>query len=792
MKAKVKLLLCILSTLSVLGILFWSHGETQSNAISEPQLVLSDTDFILSVEEAVHSYTDENFAPTSYEIQEPQLFGSWAIFSVVATSEDCFIDSASSFSCYTNALGYHDGGNWDTALAGSTKFSEMIQTVPNTILTERAKAALDPNAPFEVWESYHHLPFPDWKYSVGRTFNSWHGAGYHDDPNDSIPDDPNFEQYDPGNNNLDFVMTGGDITEHWILSTASGTVLNVCTDEYTQNIRIRHDDGLILDYFHAEVGTVPERISVGARVVSGEFLGIGRKGSIFENATPRPKCGVMTQGDTTSHVHLKVFRPHASSTYGNAPGFYTFDGWTIQFKEEYLPTYEPEEGEDPELPHEACLDNDDSGEKICNGSSTKLTSRNKAAICDDVSADIPFNQCWLNTIVLPVDHGHNQGYIETFSNHMDQGGLPVGKVRPDSVGLTTGNYLYDDSTDRLFLEVFWLEQSYEILWDDRPINPITGAQYSHRDSVWVNQADIREVKESIFSDVSPAMPEYRYVIIAEKVGALQGYSDKTFNGQYTLNRGQWALVLFRLQMVYEEGQARNPRCEDIGLTGPGDCGTLTERSFPDIFVFNTTTGDGLESIAIEWLGRGRTDYKGDVIRIFKGYSDGTFKRNLLITRAEFATTLDKTLRLFQEYEGQEIPNCHVAFSDVDLDNPHREYILELCGLKIMIGDCVDKFNPDLNIRRMEIARASSLAFLMVYDWDIVEYIGGVDYPPGLYCNDPKFDRSGSYRPENIDSTFPNALQLPEVLFQLRGDEIGSVEEMSGIQRNNLFLPIINR
>lgn len=97
----------------------------------------------------------------------------------------------------------------------------------------------------------------------------------------------------------------------------------------------------------------------------------------------------------------------------------------------------------------------------------------------------------------------------------------------------------------------------------------------------------------------------------------------------------------------------------------------------------------------EWQGYG----------VINGYSDGTFKPNYEMTRAEFAAILSRVF-------GLEEIDSNLVFSDVKMGAWYEEVINKVVTADMMVGVTKERFNPSATITRQEVAVALTQAYLL--------------------------------------------------------------------------------
>ncbi|MFC4402897.1 S-layer homology domain-containing protein [Gracilibacillus xinjiangensis] len=83
--------------------------------------------------------------------------------------------------------------------------------------------------------------------------------------------------------------------------------------------------------------------------------------------------------------------------------------------------------------------------------------------------------------------------------------------------------------------------------------------------------------------------------------------------------------------------------------------------------------------------------------IIKGFTDGTFDPSGTLTRAEFAVMVVKAYDI-------EITNANHSFNDVPQGVWYTDYVETLFANELIKGVSVDRFAPDLNIKRADFAR----------------------------------------------------------------------------------------
>lgn len=165
-----------------------------------------------------------------------------------------------------------------------------------------------------------------------------------------------------------------------------------------------------------------------------------------------------------------------------------------------------------------------------------------------------------------------------------------------------------------------------------------------------------------FKDLDPNADYYKPVLDLANRGVINGYSDGTFKPHNSVTRGQAAKML-ALALKLDTSNVRNPGFKDVQ---PGN------ELYPYIAALSN---------------------KG----IITGYSDGTYKPNQPITRAEVA----RALALGYNFEiASELEN---DFKDVPSTNSYAYYIQTLVNLNITKGSTPTEFKPFAPVTRGQMA-----------------------------------------------------------------------------------------
>lgn len=136
-------------------------------------------------------------------------------------------------------------------------------------------------------------------------------------------------------------------------------------------------------------------------------------------------------------------------------------------------------------------------------------------------------------------------------------------------------------------------------------------------------------------------------------------------------------------------------------------------SFPDV------PSDHENAAAIAWL---------QLEGVVQGYTDGSFKPDKLVNRAEF-------LKMLYETIGMEGHDPQLSFPDVPANEWYTKYVKEAFYTKVAVGYDDGYFRPDNNINFVEAVKVVMNGFFDVDDL----YGDGSDYTP---CDDTSHDYNG--------------------------------------------------
>ncbi|TDA68926.1 MAG: hypothetical protein D9V47_06565 [Clostridia bacterium] len=172
-----------------------------------------------------------------------------------------------------------------------------------------------------------------------------------------------------------------------------------------------------------------------------------------------------------------------------------------------------------------------------------------------------------------------------------------------------------------------------------------------------------------FRDFSPEDPAGNYVIFLQNKGVVAGFPDGTFRPQSMATRAQAAKMLATLLDLYTS-QPESPTYSDVpeGHWGYG--------------YVEATTKAGL----------------------WQGYSDGTFRPDTVLTRAEVATVLSRLV-------GEKPPITTGKIADVPRD--HWAYMPVAEAMEAgLLPPTATGFSPDAAAGRLELSRGLALAYTL--------------------------------------------------------------------------------
>jgi hypothetical protein len=188
---------------------------------------------------------------------------------------------------------------WNGSVEGSEEFSQMLQRIPDDILSTTAKSDLDPTQRVLKGQAGYHFP---WASGTSMKYGT---EAVHDN---------GFAGVVSGWKAVDFLSGYGTSGEapNDLRAAAAGTVNYKCTPKnggVTTAIKVND-----LFYTHLMDNS---SISVGKSYSDGQSIGTLKTGSFNEN------CGYASQGTNTFHVHLGF--PNTGSV--------VFDDWTLSISD---------------------------------------------------------------------------------------------------------------------------------------------------------------------------------------------------------------------------------------------------------------------------------------------------------------------------------------------------------------------------------------------------------------------------------------------------------------------------
>ena len=172
-------------------------------------------------------------------------------------------------------------------------------------------------------------------------------------------------------------------------------------------------------------------------------------------------------------------------------------------------------------------------------------------------------------------------------------------------------------------------------------------------------------EKPVFTDVKPDAWYYDYVVTAKELGIMQGHTDGTFAPNATLTRAQLVQILANYAGADTEG--------------------LTTSSFSDV------KSGAWYMPALAWA-----EKNGCV----QGFTDGTFRPNVPVTREQFCTILSRYI----QKQGADYPTKDVTFTDEDaIGSFAKEHVAYCASIGLVNGRKDGSFAPKANIKRAEAA-----------------------------------------------------------------------------------------
>ena len=172
-------------------------------------------------------------------------------------------------------------------------------------------------------------------------------------------------------------------------------------------------------------------------------------------------------------------------------------------------------------------------------------------------------------------------------------------------------------------------------------------------------------EKPVFTDVKPGVWYYDYVVTAKELGIMQGHTDGTFAPNATLTRAQLVQILANYAGAKTDG--------------------LTTNRFSDV------SSGAWYMPALAWA-----EKNGCV----SGFTDGTFRPNVPVTREQFCTILSRYI----QKQGADYPTKDVSFTDEDaISNFAKEHVAYCASIGLVNGMKDGSFAPKANIKRAEAA-----------------------------------------------------------------------------------------
>lgn len=176
-----------------------------------------------------------------------------------------------------------------------------------------------------------------------------------------------------------------------------------------------------------------------------------------------------------------------------------------------------------------------------------------------------------------------------------------------------------------------------------------------------------------FIDLSPDDPALPFITYVTNYGMFKDYSDGTFRPMNFVSRAQMAKLLCQVKKL----EPYTPKYPDFSDVNPNHSGY---------------------------------SYIEAAVRagIMKGYSDGTFKPEALISRAQ-------TAALLLNLTNQALPSLDIppAIQDVNTAYWAHNQIAVCLDAGIMNTDNANDFAPDMPITRLDLAKSLALAMVLI-------------------------------------------------------------------------------
>jgi hypothetical protein len=168
--------------------------------------------------------------------------------------------------------------------------------------------------------------------------------------------------------------------------------------------------------------------------------------------------------------------------------------------------------------------------------------------------------------------------------------------------------------------------------------------------------------------------------------------------------------------------------------------------------------------------------------IIKGYTDGTFKPNLSISRKHVAALLERVLPLEPEKDA-------VEFKDVPASHPYYKAIQKAQQAGIFDGDVDGKFHPEAPLTRVQMAKVLDLAFKLevkeTYDFpDVPTSHWGNEHVRALYSNGITTGDKGYFKPNEAVTRQHYAVFLHQALNMDKVEAVDPIPQPEPDQESN--------
>ncbi|KMY51866.1 S-layer homology domain-containing protein [Peribacillus loiseleuriae] len=250
--------------------------------------------------------------------------------------------------------------------------------------------------------------------------------------------------------------------------------------------------------------------------------------------------------------------------------------------------------------------------------------------------------------------------------------------------------------------------------------------------VSIQPAQASENDAKTFSDVKPGSLYYDAVSSLSKSKIITGYPDGTYRPLEMLNRGQAAILLTRA-LGLDTTQVKNPGFKDVKS--------------------GSTYYNAVAALA--------------QMNVINGYSDGTFKPEQPITRAQMA----KIIAISYKLQAEDLVDN--PFKDVQVKDWYASYIPALIKNKITVGTTSTSFSPNETVKRGQMA-------LFIYRSEQMKHTIGskiVNITDDSITLDDKVYRLNAEQKKWLNVSNLNALKGAILKATVNGNELSAIQSI---------------